>query len=155
METLIHRIKYQMGRKLGVLLGRVVGEALRTYFQSWDDGVMLPVPLHRIRQRERGYNQSALLCQGMEECIQIPINSRLLVRNRHTSTQTKLTALERQKNVREAFEVRCSERLEGRRIILVDDVSTTGATMNSCASVLRKAGADEIVGVALARPKLK
>jgi predicted amidophosphoribosyltransferase len=91
----------------------------------------------------------------MAECIPISVNSRLLVRDRHTSTQTKLTALERQKNMKEAFNVRHPERLEGKRIILVDDVSTTGATMNSCASVLRNAGADEIVGVALARPQLK
>lgn len=155
IEKLIHRVKYQRGKKLTILLGRTAGKSLQQVFKGWDDTLIIPVPLHRVRQRERGYNQSELLCQGLATHIPVPISSDLLFRRRNTPSQTKLTAQARHENVKDAFTIRQPDRLAGKRIILVDDVLTTGATMNSCASCLRKAGAEKVAGIALARPQFE
>ena len=155
IEKLIHRVKYQRGKKLAILLGRTAGKNLQQVFKGWDDTLIIPVPLHRVRQRERGYNQSELLCQGLAAHIPVPISSDLLFRHRNTPSQTKLTAQERHENVKDAFTIRQPDRLAGKKIILVDDVSTTGATMNSCASCLKKAGAEKVIGIALARPQFE
>ncbi len=154
LEKVIHRIKYQRGKKLGFFMGRKAGEALRGHFRGWKDGLFVPVPLHKVRKRERGFNQSEILCRGLSKHISFRVCPDLLVRHRNTATQTKLDAQERQENVRDAFEVHHSGLVVGKRVVLVDDVVTTGATMNSCAKSLKKAGAKEVVGVALARPKL-
>ena len=155
MELLIHRVKYERGRRLGVLLGRALGEVLWEFFEGWQEGVMVPVPLHGVRRRERGYNQSELLCRGLARTISVPILSKLLVRRRNTRSQTRLNAQERQENVGGAFSVHRPESVRGKNVLLVDDVCTTGATMSSCAAVLKEAGARQIVGVALARPFLE
>jgi len=154
VEEIIHRIKYQRGKKLGLFMGQTAGEALRGHFRRWKDGLFVPVPLHKVRKRERGFNQSEILCRGLSEYISFRVCPDLLVRHRNTATQTKLDAQGRQENVKDAFEVHHSDLVVGKRVVLVDDVVTTGATMNSCAKSLKNAGAKEVVGVALARPKL-
>ncbi|RKY54501.1 MAG: hypothetical protein DRP89_04885 [Candidatus Neomarinimicrobiota bacterium] len=151
---LVHRIKYQRGKKLAVLIGNMVGEALKDYSEEWRDGIIVPVPLHKVRYRERGYNQSNLLSAAIASKLFLQTLPDFLVRYRNTSTQTKLSAEERQKNVEGAFGLREINLVAGKQVVLVDDVITTGATMNSCASVLKEAGAKKIVGIALARPTL-
>ena len=154
IEMLIHEVKYRRGMKLGKMLGDRLGSVLEGYSAEWDDWTMMPVPLHRVRLRERGYNQSERLCLGLQCHIPIPLDLRTLVRRRNTASQTKLSAHERQENVMDAFRVRCEQPISGRRILLVDDVITTGATMNSCAECLESAGAECVIGLALARPAL-
>ena len=154
IEELVHRVKYQRGVKLARTLGRMVGEALAPVFRGWEEVILIPVPLHKTRLRERGYNQSDLLCRGVMDVIPAEIRTDVLVRSKYTATQTKLNAEEREKNVGDAFAVRRFRGLEGRRVIVVDDVSTTGATLNSCARCLRAAGVQSATGLALARPTL-
>jgi ComF family protein len=155
IEALIHRVKYQRGRKLGAYLGRLMGLVLGPHLAGdQEEVIMVPVPLHAIRKRERGYNQSDLLCAGLKQDLPLDIRSRGLVRCRNTSTQTKLNAEERERNVKDAFAVNKNEDFEGKRVVLVDDVITTGATMNSIAACLKAAGTLEVLGVALARPVL-
>jgi ComF family protein len=153
LEALIHQIKYERGKRLGRFLGDAAGIALNEHVRDWGDGLMIPVPLHKVRRRERGYNQSELLCEGLNTHLGFEICPEVLIRRRKTSSQTFLSAEERQENVRNAFQVRRPKTVEGRRVILVDDVCTTGATINSCASSLLEAGAREVVGLALARPQ--
>ena len=130
LEKIIHRIKYQRGKKLGLFLGRTAGEALRGHFRRWKDGLLVPVPLHKVRKRERGFNQSEILCQGLSKYISFQVCPDLLVRHRNTKTQTRLSAQERQENVKDAFEVQRSDLVVGKRIVLVDDVVTTGASVS-------------------------
>ncbi len=113
--------------------------------------VLVPVPLHSRRLRERGYNQSALLAAevGKRNCLPVVADS--LVRLRHTKAQVKTAdAEERQRNLAGAFGCR-NTKLAGKRVLVVDDVCTTGATLNSCATALRAAGATSVWGLALAR----
>lgn len=152
IEKLISRLKYHRGKKEGVLLGGIIGEKGLEYFRTWSSDFLVPVPLHSVRQRERGYNQSEILCETLVEHFGIPMKKDIVIRLRNTKSQTRLTARERQENVRDAFRVKNPEMVKGKRVVLVDDVMTTGATLNSCAHALKKAGAVEIVGLAAARP---
>ena len=106
----------------------------------------MPVPLAPVRERERGFNQAQLIADGLAMYWCIPVWSQLLMRKRATETQTRLTPGERSANVHRAFSVRdgMSESVRGRHLVLVDDVITTGATLNACAAALFDAGARTI-----------
>lgn len=112
---------------------------------------MAPVPLYPRRRRERGYNQSAMLAEALAQRMGIPFRPGLLRRIRSTPSQTRLTAAQRVHNVRGVFSVPWPRRVRGARIVLVDDVMTTGATVNECARMLRAAGAASVMVVTVAR----
>jgi competence protein ComFC len=147
----IHRFKYSRALWfeyfLADLLVREAAPALRG--QNWD--FIVPVPLHSFKKRERGYNQAALLAARLARTTGIPMNEKLLRRVNPTATQTLLTREQRAANMRRAFAVPPRVKLPGKRIVLVDDVFTTGATTNACAQTLREAGADEICVWTVAR----
>ncbi len=149
-QKLIHRFKYgkklPLGKTLAESLGRAVSET--KCFTNCD--VVIPVPLHRARQRERGFNQSDILAQGISESTGIALAQGVLKRKRNTKDQTYLNAQQRADNVRGAFVVKEPDRMEGRTVILVDDVMTTGATLNECAGLLRAAGATDVFAATLA-----
>ena len=109
------------------------------------------VPLHAKRERERGYNQSDLLASGLGRRKGIPFRRGLLWRRRATATQTHLTAAQRVHNVRGVFQVPWPDRVRGARVVLVDDVMTTGATVNECSRALKAAGADSVMVLTVAR----
>ena len=112
---------------------------------------IVPVPLYPRRQRERGFNQSSLLASRLAERVGIPFIGGMLCRMRPTPSQTRLTAAQRVHNVRGVFSVPWPRRLEGMRIVLLDDVMTTGATVNECSRVLRAAGAASVMVLTVAR----
>jgi competence protein ComFC len=112
---------------------------------------VMAVPLHVVRERERSYNQSRLLAEQLARSLGIPHRQSGLKRTRWTGTQTHLTAQKRRRNVKGAFQVVCPEWIDGRRILLVDDVMTTGATVNECARCLRASGAAGVWVVTVAR----
>ena len=151
LQTLVHHLKYsgmrQLGRELGVLLGKKVGTVLPPLPETG----LVPVPLHRVKQRERGYNQSTSICEGVSSVLGHPVLSGVLNRVRYTETQTSLTPEERAINVHGAFSVRRTARdlVSGKRLILVDDVLTTGATLAASAEALDWAGAERISVCAL------
>jgi competence protein ComFC len=154
IENLIHYLKYERGKRTGRFLGVAAAKGMADYFRIFENPVLVPVPLHKIRYRERGFNQAEIICRSLGSPMSIPVQTDILVRTRNTSTQTKLDAEERHENVRDAFRIRDKKSIEGRQIILVDDVITTGATMNSCSKCLKQGGADKVIGLALARPVL-
>jgi ComF family protein len=100
--------------------------------------LILPVPLHRRKQRSRGYNQSEMIARGLSEAMEIPYDGKALVKSRITSTQTRKSRFERWVNVSGKFEVRSAETIAGLHVLIVDDVVTTGATLEACAEVLLK-----------------
>ncbi|GJM36284.1 MAG: amidophosphoribosyltransferase [Saprospiraceae bacterium] len=135
-QHLIHRLKYENKQAIGIRLGQLYGSKLREspFFAGID--LIIPVPLHPKRLRERGYNQSELFARGLAESMDIPTISNGLQRQLHTTTQTHKSRLERVRNVAEAFMVNSKKMLEGKHILLVDDVVTTGATLEACGNKL-------------------
>jgi len=149
LPTIIHQLKYGGMSTLGVELGRCLGKRLLDSLDDPSSCLLVPVPLHTVKLRERGYNQSAFLCKGIAETTDIPIAASLK-RTRYTRSQTKLSREERQENVAGAFEVRKDVLFEHKTLILIDDVITTGATTVECARALRNYGAEKILATAIA-----
>ena len=147
----VHRFKYRRAPWfeyfLADLLVREAAPALRG--QRWD--FIVPVPLHPLKEREREFNQAGILARHLSVAANIPLNTRLLRRVSPTLTQTRLTKPERAKNMRRAFAVARGATLNGERIVLVDDVFTTGATTNACARALSAAGAGAVCVWTVAR----
>ena len=147
----IHRYKYfhalWFEPFLADLLVREAAAALQR--ENWH--YIAPVPLHPLKQREREFNQAERLAIRLSQATKIPLDKKSLRRVTPTATQTLLTREQRARNMKNAFAVRPGVRLAGRRIVLVDDVFTTGATTSACARALRKAGAEEVCVWTVAR----
>jgi len=144
----IHALKYRGATALAPLLSEPMAAALAAHPLLVD--LVVPVPLHPQRERERGYNQSALLASRLAAAAGLPPPTPLLRRERDTRSQVGLSARERRDNVRGAFCCVDPRAAAGRRGLLVDDVVTTGATLEACAATLRAAGVGRVWGLALA-----
>ena len=149
MQQAIYKLKYGNIRALVQPLAGLLRDYLLTYPVSGK--ILVPVPLHPKRLRERGYNQSRLLARELGNLIGLPVIDDCLLRLRYTSPQVKTsTVAERQKNVVGAFTCR-GDRLRDKQVLLIDDVSTSGATLDACATALKTAGAVSVWGLTLAR----
>lgn len=146
LQSLMHHMKYSGAIGVGRWLGERLGSALQSGTWTTGSEAIIPIPLHTIKKRERGYNQSEQIARGAGKILGMPVETDLVRRIRHTRTQTTLGMDERRQNTAGAFVVpqkHCSD-VEGRGFLLVDDVITTGATIRSCAQALRSAGARRI-----------
>jgi ComF family protein len=144
----VHAFKYRHLKAMAAPFGQMLGNYLRASHLPVD--VIAPVPLHRKRLRARGYNQAALLAAELSRQTGLPLVEDWLVRQVDTASQARtLTAAERRRNVHEAFACTTQD-LDGERILLIDDVWTTGATLDACAAALRAAGADSVWGLTVA-----
>jgi ComF family protein len=149
----IHGLKYDGNTRLAEPLGLLLAQAYRRNGLQAD--MLIPVPLHSERQRQRGFNHASLLAEVCSANLGVPMNDSILVRHRATVAQVDLHPRERYQNVAGAFACTsgsASGALYGRRIVIIDDVSTTSATLEACATPLFAAGAKEIWGLVLARP---
>lgn len=135
-QQLIHQLKYKARTDIGEWLGRQLGQELLDTFPFSQADYIIPVPLHHSKERLRGYNQSDFIALGMSQVLKIPVDKKSLLRLRMNETQTRKSRLERWKNVDELFECVHAENLSGKRILLVDDVITTGSTMEACAQAV-------------------
>ena len=151
IQRMIQDFKYHAAHWLAPDLVRLLLAGLQTVPELSPFDVIGFVPLHRLRQRTRGYNQAALLAKGLARALHKPLLRHALIRQRPTDTQTHLTAHERVTNVHGAFVVRWPAALQGRAVLLVDDVMTTGATVSECARVLKAAGATRVCVLTVAR----
>jgi len=136
IEELIYRLKYGDRPSIGIQLGRLYGQSLKKQGAYATVDMIVPVPLHLTRLRKRGYNQSTQFARGLSETLLIPYNDIALKRILPTTTQTKKTRLERFENVLQAFRVSDPTPFKNKHILLVDDVLTTGATLEACATRL-------------------
>jgi ComF family protein len=153
LRTCIHSLKYQGNIRLASPLGLLLAKAYRASKIQAD--IIIPVPLHPERQRERGYNQAQLLAKACAQVVGVPLNTSLLQRRRATQAQAQLHVHERYANVAGAFCCSSSiatKSLGNRTVVIIDDVSTTGATLEACAAPLFAAGARKVWGLVLARP---
>jgi ComF family protein len=144
----IHFLKYRNHKAIAQILGQLLVNACQKYGVETD--VVVPVPLHPTRLRERGYNQSELLANEVGALLNLPVDTHRLQRTRHTKSQMKLGATERHQNVADAFACQ-GQALLGRTVLLIDDVCTTGSTLDACACALKQHGVTSVWGVTLAK----
>ena len=151
VREMIHRFKYDRRVQLARPLGLITAETLAPWAAATTSDLVVPVPLHVRRLRQRGFNQAVLIGQVLAHQWQLPLDRTGLRRIRWTEPQINLSAAERTANVRGAFAVSAPSRVEGRRVLLVDDVFTTGSTVAECARALKGAGATEVRVATVAR----
>lgn len=136
VQHLLHQLKYEGNQDAGFFLGQQLGESIKDAELFSGIDFIIPIPLHPKKEHLRGYNQSHVIAQGVEEKTAIPIMRDCLYRKVFTSTQTKKSREERWENVKDIFDVKNGERLKGRHILLIDDVLTTGATLMAAGKTL-------------------
>lgn len=151
LRDCLHAFKYGGDTHLSRDLSRLMVACVNAQYEDVGFDAAVCVPLYPSRERDRSYNQAALLASHVAADLALEAFPRCLVRVRSTKTQTSLSASERRANVRNAFQIRYPGWVEGRRLLLVDDVMTTGATVNECSRILKKAGAASVYVVTVAR----
>jgi len=150
LQEAIHRWKYEGKTYLTAFFAEWIAEGLNCYWEPGSLDLLIPVPLHPLRLRERGFNQALLLVQDLSRRTGIPYGKKILQKKRPTVPQVNLGGVEREKGVRGTFYVADKEALLGMSVLLVDDVYTTGATVNECAKVLLAGGAERVDVLTLA-----
>lgn len=138
IQNLIHEFKYKGNREIGKYLGNLMGKSIQESFRFQNISAIIPLPLYIGKEKKRGFNQAAILCKGIEEITQIPLMENNVVRIVNTETQTKKRRIQRWLNVDKTFDILYPHLLEGKHVLLVDDVITTGATLEACVSALLK-----------------
>lgn len=133
LQHLLHGLKYRGKKEIGIYLGRQLGIVLQEVDWIKEIDLIVPVPLHPRKQATRGYNQSYIIAAGMSDVLYIPVATDTLVRTRHTESQTHKTRAERVNNMQDVFAVKGMESIANKHMLLIDDVLTTGATLEACA----------------------
>ena len=149
IRDVIHALKYRGARHVLTPLTQRIAEVWK--YHRMESDLLVPVPLYAGREARRGYNQSTLFARALAGSIGVPVAEGLLVRVRNTQSQTRLNREERQRNVKDAFAYTLYTRLDGERVTLIDDVATTGATLQACAVVLLSNGVRSVNAFTLAR----
>jgi len=139
MQHLMHQLKYKGNKELGRQLGRLMGYDLKkaSRFNSID--LLVPLPLFPSKEKRRGYNQATILCEGIAEVMNVEISRDAIIRTQFTETQTRKGRLERWQNMEGKFHLMIPEKIRNKNILLVDDVITTGATLEACGHELLQA----------------
>jgi len=140
VQKLLHALKYKGKSEVGILLGSMFGQEMLEHGHLPEADLIISVPLHKKKMKIRGYNQSDKLAEGFSNATNIPWSGSALERTRFTTTQTGKSKNERWENVKGVFQV--NENMEGKRVIIMDDVLTTGATLEACMEALKKAGCE-------------
>ena len=138
IQTLIHEFKYKSNKNVGLYLGAIMGSSLLSNNRFTKIDALVPLPLFADKEFKRGYNQATILCNGMSEVMDVPVIKNNVVRKRFTETQTKKHRTERWENVEGSFEINNAQEIKGKHILLVDDVVTTGATLEACSAEILK-----------------
>ena len=137
VQSLLHELKYRHQKELGIFLGTLLGEKMKAAMHYQFDYI-IPVPLHKQKEKQRGYNQAMLFAQGLATALKCQANAHFIVRKQATETQTHKNLFQRLDNVATVFELNNATQLENKHVLLVDDVLTTGATIEACALQLNQ-----------------
>ncbi len=138
VQHLMHQLKYKGNKELGLQFGRLMGNALRSADRFKGIDALIPLPLFPSKEKKRGYNQAAVLCDGIAEILKIPVLNNVITRPHHTETQTKKGRIERWRNIEGKFQLIDPSKIQNKHVLLVDDVITTGATLEACGNELLK-----------------
>lgn len=144
VQRILHKLKYDGYAEVGELLGKWYGYELKEAGLEKEFDLILPVPLHISKLKKRGYNQSDTIAKGMSEAMQVEWSEKVLIKNIASETQTKKKRLERWENVEKVFDITNKDKIIGKRILLVDDVVTTGSTLEACCKLLLDEGCKEV-----------
>lgn len=136
IQQLIHQLKYKNNQAIGVYLGKIMGKSLLASKRFNNIDALIPLPLYPDKEHKRGYNQAAIICNGVSEIMNIPVINNNVIRKIHTDTQTKKHRTERWENVAESFAIKNGTQLQGKNLLLIDDVITTGATLEACGQTI-------------------
>jgi len=138
VQNMLHGLKYRGNKDMGIQMGRMMGRALNSC--EWNKSLLalVPLPLHFSKQKKRGYNQAEVICNGISQEMNIPVLTDIIERRKKTETQTRKSRTERWNNIESKFELKNGARMTNKHVLLVDDVITTGATLEACGSELLK-----------------
>ena len=136
VQHLMHQLKYKGNKDLGLQLGRLMGNVLKNATRFNQIEALVPLPLFPSKEKKRGYNQATILCEGIAEILSLPILDKVITRPQHTETQTKKGRIERWKNIEGKFQLIDPVAIQNKHLLLVDDVVTTGATLEACGNEL-------------------
>ncbi len=150
LQSIVHALKYNQKFLFGKFLGEKLGETFRNLFENWKIDIIIPVPLHHLKKAERGYNQSSFIAKGISKSSGAIVRQNILKRRRFTQSQTTMNITEREENVSGAFIIKHPLKAAGKNILLVDDVITTGSTINECAKVLIDSDAGKVYAASIA-----
>jgi ComF family protein len=132
VQHLMHQLKYRANKEIGLQLGRIMGNALKNSNRFNNIEALIPLPLFPSKEKKRGYNQAKVLCEGIADVLGLPVLSNVTTRPLHTETQTKKGRIERWKNIEGKFQLIEPGAVRNKHLLLVDDVITTGATLEAC-----------------------
>ena len=138
IQELMHQLKYKNNQNIGIYLGEMMGVSLLNSNRFKDIDALVPLPMYRDKQHKRGYNQAAVICKGMSLAMNVPIINNNVCRQYATETQTRKSRVERWENVAESFVIKNAHALSGKHLLLVDDVLTTGATLEAAGNAIFK-----------------
>jgi ComF family protein len=136
VKTMLHRLKYKGRKDIGFQLGLMSGQRAKNSLFFDDIDLIVPIPIHKSKLIKRGYNQASFIAKGVSEKLKVPVREDVIIKHTNTRSQTKMNRIERVKNVRSSFQLVDKQGIQGRHILLVDDVLTTGATIEACANHL-------------------
>ena len=136
LQQVMHQFKYQGNQKIGIYFGRLMGESICNSGRFNSINAVIPLPLHPSRQKKRGYNQAGILSEGIAEIMQLPVLHHAITRVLATETQTHKSRINRWQNIEGKFQLTGSENINNMHLLLVDDIITTGATLDACANTL-------------------
>ncbi|MDR0792023.1 MAG: ComF family protein [Chitinophagaceae bacterium] len=138
VQKLIYALKYRGDKNCGIYLGKLMAVELEKASWIKEINALVPIPLNKKREQQRGYNQAKLIADGIKEVLQIPVLENAVVRKQFTETQTHKTRAQRQQNMEDVFMVENADLLNGKHILLIDDIVTTGATLDACGNAIVK-----------------
>jgi len=150
IQHLVHQLKYKGNQEIGIYLGALMGKSLLDSNRFRMIDYLVPLPLYPDKERKRGFNQAAVICNGMSHIMNVPVLTGNITRDRFTETQTKKHRRERWENVADSFIVTDKAQLQGKNVLLVDDVITTGATFEACGQAMLDAAEIKLHIAALA-----
>lgn len=138
LQRLMHQFKYRGNKDLGLQLGLIMGYQLLESGRFGGTEALVPLPLHESREKQRGYNQAEILCNGIAQILQVPVLKGAVKRTIATGSQTKKSRIDRWQNIAGKFELGTNQGLQNKQVLLVDDIITTGATLDACGNALLK-----------------
>ncbi len=136
IQSVLHQLKYRNNREAGLFLGRCIGKSILESPAFLEAGQLIPLPLHPKKEHKRGYNQALVICEGISSVTRQKVNKNAVVRNKFSDSQTKKHRTERWKNVDGIFSLKDKKSISSEKVILIDDVITTGATLEACGKEL-------------------